>query len=370
MQAAPGSGGRRGKRGDRRNSNSSRRTNRKKGGGREKTPRSPRRQQNGKGRGRNRNSSDGGGVKVIRRVPSDNSDGDPRSPKSKGGARRRQLPPMVLPSVRVRRESGLADLKRTKEARRAARAAAGGSASPGSATAKEGSPASAKRKGRGRRGSGGFEEASAGKPVEVKRGIFLETDVSNGPRAASLAKNGNGTKSEAKRPTVQACDLSHFENIENGLVFVCTSDTEKEVFAKRLFGLPLHYMPMMRQIDPAKTALFLAHHDGNERVVYGVFQAAGAAGLHDVSAFGGRFPAQVPFKDLFRFPNPLPERVLVESIFHSNFRSRILEKRDTHSLIAEFYNSLMNPLTTRLLAAQSREHTDPLSFPNDHGGHA
>jgi len=102
-----------------------------------------------------------------------------------------------------------------------------------------------------------------------------------------------------------------FSKIDSGMFFICNEETEKEVFDLKLFALPAEYLAVMQEVSDT-TALFLYRKSHTNPVIYGVFSRDGPATLNIVqSAFGRRYPAQIKFKDYYRFP-ALPEQLLFQ----------------------------------------------------------
>jgi len=142
-------------------------------------------------------------------------------------------------------------------------------------------------------------------------------------------------KSESVKPKEEKCDLSIFSEIQNGYVFYATLQTEAEVFARKLFGSPVHEEPWMH-IGP-NTALFLFNYSSG--VLHGVFKPDGMLSNIPIepTAFGGRFPHQVKFEPIHRFHHTLPEKLLVRTL--GKLPAGYLSYNDTHLLIAEFFNN-------------------------------
>jgi len=176
------------------------------------------------------------------------------------------------------------------------------------------------------------KESSQSKPIfegktllqtQVNLGVFKQSHT---PREATAAD----------------CDLSKFEVIESGMMFLCNKMSEHECLDKMLFGSPKSRFKGMERIT-SNTALFLYRVDRTYPLLHGVFVIDGRPKINiDAEAWGGRFPAQVRVKDFHRFSNPLPE-FHMRRIFQGKRllfqHSRLLKKSETHALIAEFYNN-------------------------------
>jgi len=126
-----------------------------------------------------------------------------------------------------------------------------------------------------------------------------------------------------------------FDKFEDGMMFLCNKATEEECFKNMIFAASTSMMENMTNITE-NTALFLYRLTPNRSVLHGVFQAEGVAGLNLVpGAFGGRFPAQIRVKPLFRFPYPVPNDRL-KKVFNDDNRCRKLSKLETRLIFREF----------------------------------
>jgi len=126
-----------------------------------------------------------------------------------------------------------------------------------------------------------------------------------------------------------------FDKFEDGMMFLCNKATEEECFKNMIFAASTSMMENMNNITE-NTALFLYRLTPNMSVLHGVFQAEGVAGLNLVpGAFGGRFPAQIRVKPLFRFPYPVPNERL-KKVFNDDNRCRKLSKLETRLIFREF----------------------------------
>jgi len=84
-------------------------------------------------------------------------------------------------------------------------------------------------------------------------------------------------------------------NFTDGYVFMCSSQTEKEVFARGLFGQTKFKRHLVEKIKPT-TALFLLNFSEPKKFK-GVFIPDGKPAMNiEAGAWGKRFPAQVRFK--------------------------------------------------------------------------
>jgi len=143
-----------------------------------------------------------------------------------------------------------------------------------------------------------------------------------------------------------------FDKFEDGMMFLCNKATEEECLRNMIFAASISMMENMSNITE-NTALFLYRLIPNRSVLHGVFQADGVAGLNLVpGAFGGRFPAQVRVKPLFRFPYPVPNERL-KKVFNDDNRCRKLSKLETRLIFREFSilylrDTLLNYLTRQM----------------------
>jgi hypothetical protein len=143
-----------------------------------------------------------------------------------------------------------------------------------------------------------------------------------------------------------------FDKFEDGMMFLCNRATERECLKSMIFAASASMMENMVNITE-KTALFLYRLIPNRCVLHGVFEAVGVAGLNIIpDAFGGRFPAQIRVKPLFRFPHPVPNERL-KKVFNNDNRCRKLNKEETRLLLREFSilylrDTLVNYLTRQM----------------------
>jgi len=143
-----------------------------------------------------------------------------------------------------------------------------------------------------------------------------------------------------------------FDKFEDGMMFLCNKATEEECLKNMVFAASISMMENMSNITDS-TALFLYRLIPNRSVLHGVFQAEGVAGLNLVpGAFGGRFPAQIRVKPLFRFPYPVPNERL-KNVFNDDNRCRKLSKLETRLVFREFSvlylrDTLLNYLTRQM----------------------
>lgn len=143
-----------------------------------------------------------------------------------------------------------------------------------------------------------------------------------------------------------------FDKFEDGMMFLCNKATEEECLKNMIFAASTSMMENMNNITDS-TALFLYRLIPNRSVLHGVFQAEGVAGLNLVpGAFGGRFPAQIRVKPLFRFPYPVPNERL-KNVFNDDNRCRKLSKLETRLIFREFSilylrDTLLNYLTRQM----------------------
>lgn len=88
----------------------------------------------------------------------------------------------------------------------------------------------------------------------------------------------------------------------NGMIFLCSAETEKEVMEKGVFGLPKAYLEQVETLKEGSSALFL--YNTSSRLLHGVFEAASGGALNiEPRAFcrnanrTSPYPAQVRFRD-------------------------------------------------------------------------
>jgi len=155
-------------------------------------------------------------------------------------------------------------------------------------------------------------------------------------------------------PDADKCDMEIFSNINSGMFFICNEQTEKEVFDLKLFALPEEYLAVMQEVTDT-TALFLYRKSNTNPVIYGVFLRDGPAKLNIVeSAFGNRYPAQIRFKELYRFP-ALPEHLLCKEERYQYYPGQrkklfrvqpqygsLISKSEIKTIINDFYENRLN----------------------------
>jgi len=200
--------------------------------------------------------------------------------------------------------------------------------------------------------------SQAPSPSQIGRGT-RRTCGRGGPRFS--VSDSSSTTNNASYPYTLAKstikpDLSFnfklLDKFEDGMMFLCNKATEEECLKNMIFAASISMMENMANITDS-TALFLYRLIPNKSVLHGVFQAEGVAGLNLVpGAFGGRFPAQIRVKPLFRFPYPVPNERL-KNVFNDDNRCRKLSKLETRLVFREFSilylrDTLLNYLTRQM----------------------
>jgi len=155
-------------------------------------------------------------------------------------------------------------------------------------------------------------------------------------------------------PGANKSHMGIFSKIDGGMFFICNEETEKEVFDLKLFALPQEYLAVMQKVTE-NTALFLYRKSHTNPVIYGVFLRDGPATLNIVeSAFGKRYPAQIRFKEFYRFP-ALPEHLLFKEERYQYYPGQskklfrvqpqygsLISKAEIHSIINQIYINRLN----------------------------
>jgi len=155
-------------------------------------------------------------------------------------------------------------------------------------------------------------------------------------------------------PDANRCYMRIFSKIDSGMFFICNEETEKEVFDLKLFALPEEYLAVMQKVTD-NTALFLYRKSHTNPVIYGVFLRDGPATLNIVeSAFGKLYPAQIRFKEFYRFP-AVPEQLLFKEERYQYYPGQnkklfrvqpqygsLISKIEIHSIINEIYVNRFN----------------------------
>lgn len=125
-----------------------------------------------------------------------------------------------------------------------------------------------------------------------------------------------------------------------GFIFGCNGSTFDECMQRQLFGGPRKLMPLVAQITPHDTPLFLFHH--TNRTLYGVFEAT-SPGMENIEPRAWTrhgttsFSAQVKFRYKFKFSWPLPEAKWSSLVkYHSGKPAPQLNKQQVRRLIEAF----------------------------------
>jgi len=127
----------------------------------------------------------------------------------------------------------------------------------------------------------------------------------------------------------------------DGMMFVCNNDTYDECIRIKLLGLPRQYLRTVQSLLPETSALFLFNM--STRLLHGLFEPTEAGGENlNRSAWnrdgsernGSRYPAQVPFKNVYEF-RPLQESVF-RHMFDDGNRIRKLDGQQVADIINLF----------------------------------
>jgi len=171
-------------------------------------------------------------------------------------------------------------------------------------------------------------------PNNIIRGT-MRTRVRVGQRGSILDSYYPNVSTKSTIKPDLSFNFKLFDKFEDGVMFLCNKATEEYCLKNMIFAASTSMMENMANITD-NTALFLYRLTPKSSVLHGVFQAEGVAGLNLVPrAFGGRFPAQIRVKPLFRFPYPVPNERL-KKVFNDNNRCRKLSKLETRLIFREF----------------------------------
>jgi len=196
--------------------------------------------------------------------------------------------------------------------------------------------------------------ASSGLPVIQANELVMRYHTPSPPPAAIAPPVYLPPNAVYVPPDADKCDMEIFSNIDSGMFFICNEQTEKEVFDLRLFALPAEYLEVMQEVTDT-TALFLYRKSSTNPVIYGLFLRDGPAKLNIVeSAFGNRYPAQIRFKELYRFP-ALPEHLLCKEERYQYYPGQrkklfrvqpqygsLISKSEIEKIINDFYQNRLN----------------------------
>jgi len=196
--------------------------------------------------------------------------------------------------------------------------------------------------------------ASSGLPVIQANDLVMRYHTPSPPPVAIAPPVYLPPNAVYVPPDADKCDMEIFSKIDSGMFFICNEQTEKEVFDLRLFALPAEYLEVMRKVTDT-TALFLYRKSSTNPVIYGVFLQDGPAQLNIVeSAFGQRYPAQIRFKELYRFP-ALPEHLLCKEERYQYYPGQtkklfrvqpqygsLISKAEIQKIINDFYQNRLN----------------------------
>jgi len=196
--------------------------------------------------------------------------------------------------------------------------------------------------------------ASSGLPVIQANELVMRYHTPSPPPVATAPPVYLPSHAVYVPPDADKCHMEIFSKIDSGMFFICNEETEKEVFDLKLFALPAEYLEVMQEVTDT-TALFLYRKSSTNPVIYGVFLRDGPAKLNIVeSAFGNRYPAQIRFKELYRFP-ALPEHLLCKEERYQYYPGQrkklyrvqpqygsMISKSEIEKIINDFYQNRLN----------------------------
>lgn len=121
----------------------------------------------------------------------------------------------------------------------------------------------------------------------------------------------------------------------NGYIFLTNEFTEKEVFARKLFGLPKN-TNIRKELEKMSTSSCCFLFNLSTRILWGMFIPQGKVSPYVVpNAFLGQFPLQVKF-ETWVGPYCLKEANLPPFIKNQSNRCMFLEENQTHELLRFF----------------------------------
>merc|ERR1719336_1206810 len=126
------------------------------------------------------------------------------------------------------------------------------------------------------------------------------------------------------------------ESVDNGYIFLANEFTEKEVFARKLFGLSKKSV-LCKELEKMNTSSCCFLFNLHTRVLWGMFiPTTGKSEENKVpEAFQGGFPVQVEFKTWVG-PYCLKEDNFPKFLKDQSNRSMFLTETQTHDLLHRF----------------------------------